>query len=96
MWKTGEILRWSGVKNQFAVSNFGCALHNNGVARDATALAPGAEFKREVRFFGVANESEVAAAFHGFHHGDFVGVFEVGTDWDAYSDARNAHAEWLR
>ena len=36
---------------------------------------------------------EVAAAFHGFHHGDFVGVFEVGADRDAYADARDANAE---
>ena len=36
---------------------------------------------------------EFAAAFHGFHHGDFVGVFEVGADGDADTDARDAYAE---
>ena len=39
---------------------------------------------------------KLAAAFHGFHHGDFVGVFEVGADWDAYADAGNAHAQRLQ
>ena len=38
---------------------------------------------------------QIAAAFHGFHHGDFIGVFEVGTDGDANADARHADAEGL-
>jgi hypothetical protein len=39
---------------------------------------------------------EFAAAFHGFHHGDFVGVFEVGADRDAYADARDAYSKRLQ
>ena len=39
-----------------------------------------------------ADPSEIAAAFHGFHHGDFIGVFEVGADGDAHADAGHAHA----
>ena len=38
---------------------------------------------------------EVAAAFHGFEHGDFVGVFEVGANGDADTDAGDADAEGL-
>jgi hypothetical protein len=36
---------------------------------------------------------KVAAAFHGFHHCDFVGVFEIGADRNTYADARDANAE---
>ena len=36
---------------------------------------------------------EIAAAFHGFHHGDFVGVFEVGAHWNADTDAGDPDAQ---
>jgi hypothetical protein len=40
-----------------------------------------------------ARRLQVAAAFQGFHHGDFVGVFEVGAHGDADADAGDANAE---
>lgn len=36
---------------------------------------------------------ELAAVFHGFEHGDFVGEFDVGADGDAHSDAGAAEAQ---
>src|SRR6202158_3433399 len=36
---------------------------------------------------------EISSAFHGFHHGDFVGVLEVGADRDTDTDARDADTE---
>jgi len=41
------------------------------------------------------NSLQISAAFHGFHHRDFVGVFEVGADGNANTDAGYAHAERL-
>jgi hypothetical protein len=38
---------------------------------------------------------KIAASFHGLEHGDFVGVFEIGTDGNAHANARDAHAEGL-
>src|SRR3974377_1911695 len=42
------------------------------------------------------NFSQIAAAFHGFQHSDFVGVFEIGADGDAYAGAGNANAKGLQ
>jgi hypothetical protein len=39
---------------------------------------------------------EIAAAFHGLEHGDFVGVFEVRADRDANADAGYADAQRLQ
>jgi hypothetical protein len=59
----------------------------------------------KVKFSGINSECEcnedqkkllqIAAAFHGFHHGDFVGVFEIGADGNADADARNTNSESL-
>lgn len=45
-------------------------------------------------FFGVAIflGSDFPAAFHGFQHGDFIGVFDVAADGHAHRDARDAQA----
>ena len=39
---------------------------------------------------------QVAAPFHGFQHGYFVGIFQVGADGDADANPRNADAERLK
>jgi len=45
-----------------------------------------------IRSANAGSELQVAAAFHGLGHGYFVGVFEVGADWDAHGDPRDVHA----
>jgi len=35
---------------------------------------------------------QLAAAFHGFQHGDFISVLEVRADGNADADARDANA----
>ena len=37
----------------------------------------------------MALDLQFAAAFHGFQHGDFVGVFDVAADGNAGRDARD-------
>jgi hypothetical protein len=44
---------------------------------------------------GSGKSVQIAAAFHGFHHGDFVGVFEIGAEGNANADAGRADAKWL-
>jgi len=39
---------------------------------------------------------QVAAAFHSFQHGDFVGVFQIGPNGDAHADASDANPQWLQ
>jgi hypothetical protein len=93
----GEIFAWDRrEKFNLQSRSFGCAGPHNGVTRDIAALLSGADFRREMRVLCAANESEFAAAFHGFHHGYFVGVFEVGANGNADTDARDAHAERLQ
>ena len=41
------------------------------------------------------NSLQIATAFHGFKHGDFVGVLEISADGNTHADARDARAEWL-
>src|SRR6266849_9699915 len=55
-----------------------------------------ASFYTESSQIARAPRLQVAAAFHGFQHGDLVGVFEVRADGDAHADARDAHAERLQ
>src|SRR5712692_7339324 len=38
---------------------------------------------------------QISAPFHGFHHGDFVGVFQVGAHGNPDADASNADPERL-
>ena len=47
------------------------------------------------RLTEVGDTLEIAAAFHGLEHGDFIGVFEIGTDGNAHADASHANAERL-
>ena len=38
---------------------------------------------------------QIAAAFHGFQHGDFIGVLEVGAYGNADPDSRHANSQGL-
>ena len=41
------------------------------------------------------NPLKIPAAFHGFQHGDFVGIFQVCTHGDAHANACYANAQRL-
>ena len=68
------------------------------VVRQTQSAPPvGGQFPRKTHFIlnrekWLEPELQVAAAFHGFEHGDFVGVLEIGAHRNAHANAGDAHA----
>ena len=71
------------------------------VVRQTQSAPPvGGQFPRKTHFIPncgkwLGARLQVAAAFHGFEHGDLIGILEVRTNGNADTDAGDPHAQRL-